>query len=98
MRKCIFARDSFHLPGILNDINNQDTSFLDCKHRHMMKCGAPPDIYRSPCTVCLPIKFHGFTSRISSKGYHYFIPGLNFFRDGMGPLKHLCSSIVYKHN
>ena len=43
MRKCSFAQDSFYLQGILNDINNQDTSFLDCKHRHMMKCGAPPD-------------------------------------------------------
>ena len=34
---------SFHLQGLLNDINEQDTSFLDCKHRHMMKSGAPMD-------------------------------------------------------
>ena len=52
-----------YLQGILNVINEQDTSFLDCKHRHMMKSGAPPDkvgvLYRM-----LPIEFHGFTSRI----------------------------------
>ena len=29
--------------GIPNDINEQDTSFLDGKHKHMMKSGAPPD-------------------------------------------------------
>ena len=34
-----FAQESFYL----NDINEQDTSFLDCKHKHMLKCGAPPD-------------------------------------------------------
>ena len=28
---------------ILDDIIEQDTSFLDCKHKHMMKCGSPPD-------------------------------------------------------
>ena len=39
----IFAQESFYLQGILNDINEQDTSFLDCQHRHMMKSEAPPD-------------------------------------------------------
>ena len=43
MRKYIFAQESFYLQGILNDINEQDTSFLDCKHKHMMKSRAPPD-------------------------------------------------------
>ena len=43
MRKCIFAQVSFYLQGVLNDINEQDTSLVDCKHKHMMKCGAPPD-------------------------------------------------------
>ena len=42
-KKYIFARESFYLQGILDDINEQDTSFLDCKHKHMMKSGAPPD-------------------------------------------------------
>ena len=46
MRKYIFAQESFCLQGILNDINEQDTSFLDCKHKHMIKCGAPPDKFR----------------------------------------------------
>ena len=40
--KYIFAQEGFYLEGILNDINEQDTSFLDCEHKHMMKCGAPP--------------------------------------------------------
>ena len=43
MRKNIFAQESLYLQGIFNDINEQDTPFLDCKHKHMMKCGAPPD-------------------------------------------------------
>ena len=44
--KCIFAQESFYLQGILDDINEQDTSFLDCKRKHMMKSEAPPDKYR----------------------------------------------------
>ena len=39
----ISAQEMFYLQGVLNDINEQDTSFLDCKHKHMMKCGAPRD-------------------------------------------------------
>ena len=35
--KYTFTQESFCLQGILNDINEQDTSFLDCKHKHMMK-------------------------------------------------------------
>ena len=27
-------------------------------------------------SVCLTIEFHGFTSRIKSKGYHCLVPGL----------------------
>ena len=52
MTKYIFAQESFYLQGILNDINEQETSFCDCKH--MMKCGAPPDKF-GVLTVCLPI-------------------------------------------
>ena len=63
MGKYIFTRKSFYLQGILNDINDQDTSFLDCKHKHMMKSRAPPD--NVGVMYCmLPIEFHGFTSRI----------------------------------
>ena len=41
--KIIFAQESFYLQGILDDINEQKTSFFDCKHKHMMKSGASPD-------------------------------------------------------
>ena len=44
----IFKQESFYLQGILNDINEQDTSSLDPKHKHMMKSGAPPHKIRSP--------------------------------------------------
>ena len=37
MIKYIFAQASFYLQGILDDINEEDTSFLDCKHKHMIK-------------------------------------------------------------
>ena len=60
---------------MLNDINEQGTSFLECKQKHMMKSGAPPDkvgvLHR-----LLPIEFHGFTSSIDLKGYHSLVPGL----------------------
>ena len=51
------------------------TPFLDCKHKHMIKSGAPPDKSES-YTVWLPIVFHDFTSRFYSKGYHSFVPDL----------------------
>ena len=44
--KIYFAQERFYLQGILKEINEQDTSFLECeqKHRwHMMKRGAPSD-------------------------------------------------------
>ena len=41
--KIYFAPKSFSLQGILDNINEQDTSFLDCKHKPIMKSGAPPD-------------------------------------------------------
>ena len=68
MRKYIFAKESFYLLVIVIDINKQDTSFLDCKHKHMMKCKAPPDTFG----VLLPIEFLGSTSRINSKGLSLF--------------------------
>ena len=42
-RKYIFTQENFYLQSILDDINEHDTSFVDCKHKHMMKIGAPPD-------------------------------------------------------
>ena len=73
-RKYIFAQESFYLQGILDDINEHDTSFLDCKHKHMVK--AELHLTSESCTIWLPIEFHGFISRINSKGYHSFVPGL----------------------
>ena len=61
--KYIFTQERFYLQHLLNDINERDTSFLNYKHEHMIKSGAPPDkvgvLYR-----LLPIKFHGFTNKI----------------------------------
>ena len=59
---------------------NRAHLFFYCKHKHMMKSGAPPEKF---CTVCLPIEFLGFTSRINSNGYHSWYY-LNFFRVCMG--------------
>ena len=98
-KKFISAQESFYLQGILNDINEQDTPFLDCKHRHLMKCEGPPDKVPSH-TICLPIEFHGFTSRINSKGYHCLVPGLIsiFLETVWVPLKnvinvHICNVV-----
>ena len=61
--KYIFTQESFYLQGILNDINGRDTSFLNYKHKHMIKSGDPPD--KVGVLYCLlPIEFHGFTSKI----------------------------------
>ena len=68
-------QESLYLQCILNDISEQDTSFLDCKHKHMMKSGAPPDNF-GVLYHLLPIEFHDFTSRIDSQGYHTLVPGL----------------------
>ena len=76
MRKYIVAQEGFYLQGILNHINEQDTSFLDCKHKHMLKCGAPPHKFGVHVPYVYPIKFNGFAIRINSKGYHSLVPGL----------------------
>ena len=68
--KYIFTQENFYVQRKLNDINEQDTSFLDSKHKHMMKNGAPPDnvgvLYR-----LLAIELHGFTSRINCLGLSF---------------------------
>ena len=61
--KYIFKQASFYLQGILDDINEQDTSFLNCKYKHMIKSGAPHDKFRILLHQ-LPKEIHGFTSRI----------------------------------
>ena len=90
MRKYIFAQESFYLQGIFNDINEQDTSFLDCKHKHMMKCGAPPDKFR----VHVPYVYL-WNSMVSKAELIlrvialWFLVLSQFFIDGMGPFKFL---------
>ena len=59
----MFTQAIFYLQGILNDINEHHTFFLDCKHNHLMESGAPPYKFRILHSL-LPIEFHGFTSRI----------------------------------
>ena len=61
--KYIFTQKSFYLQGILNDINEQDSFFLDCKHKHMAKSGAQLDKFRVLDRL-FPIEFRGFTRRI----------------------------------
>ena len=50
---------------MLNNINEQDTSFLDCKHKYLVKNGerVPPDRF-GVLHRLLPIEFHGFSNRI----------------------------------
>ena len=43
-----YTRKFLYLQVILNDTNEQDTSFLDCIHKHMIKSGAPAEQSRSP--------------------------------------------------
>ena len=81
--KYLFTHKSFHLQGIHNDINEQDTFIFDCKHKLMMKSGAPPDNV-GDLHLLLPIEFHGFTSRVITL---WFLVLSQFFRDGMGPFK-----------
>ena len=58
--KYIFTQKSVYPQGVLNGM---DESFLDCKHEHMMKSGAPPDKVRVLHRL-LHMEFHAFTSRI----------------------------------
>ena len=62
-RKYIFTQENFYLQGVFDDINEQGTSSLDCKHKQMMKSGAPPEKL-GVLTDLVPIEFHGFRSRI----------------------------------
>ena len=64
------------------------TSFLDCKHKHMMKSGAPPDKVGVLPRLLLT-EYHSFTSKIDFQGLSLFGSWsyLNLFRDGIGPFK-----------
>ena len=89
--KFISAQEGFYLQDILNDINQQGTSFLDCKHKYMMKCRAPTDKFK--------VLYYMFTYRIlwfHKQNYHCLVPVLIsiFFRNGMGPFQVIMSSFV----
>ena len=60
--KYVFTIKNFYLQGILNDINEQDTSFL-ILNTNMMNNRAPPDKFGVLHSL-LPIEVHSFTSRI----------------------------------
>ena len=47
-----FAQDCFCFQGIFIYINERDTSTSDCKHKHMLENGAPPDKFGVLYTVC----------------------------------------------
>ena len=65
-----------------------DTSFHDCKQKHMMKSGAPPDEFKV-LPHLFPMEFHGSQAELISKSSQSFFPGLiSIFRDGMGPFNH----------
>ena len=66
MRKYIFAQESLYQQGILDDIKEQNASFVVCKHKHMMKSGAQPDK--------LGVLYRMFTYIIS--WFHSLVPGL----------------------
>ena len=93
MEKYISTQESFYLQGILNDINEQDTSFLDCKQKHMMKRGAPPDkvrvLYR--CNLWSTIVSQ---AELIFKGYYSFVSNLiSFLAMVWVPLRSTMTSI-----
>ena len=92
----IFLHKVFYLQGIFNDIE-QDTSFFDCKHKHMMKSRAPHDKV-GVLYPLLPIEFHGFTTRIDFKGLSLFgsWPYLNFLEIVWVPLSPKTIAIHFK--
>ena len=74
----------FHFQGIFSYINERDTSTHDCKHKHMLENGAPPDKFGILYTFCYIIEFHGFNSNVLGLS-HWFLLLTRFFTDSMGP-------------
>ena len=50
--------------------------YLPDKAISLKDSGATPDKFRVHVPYVYPVEFHGFTSRINSKGYHSLVPGL----------------------
>ena len=61
-RKTCFCTRKF-LSKVVSVILYHDIPFLACKHKHLMKIGAPSDKF-GVHYHWLPIEFHGFNSRI----------------------------------
>ena len=57
LEKIYFEQASLYLQGIQDDINEKNTSVVDCKHKHMMKSRAPPEKFG--------VLYHMFTYSIS---------------------------------
>ena len=95
-QKIYFCTRKFLSTRLLNDIlNEQDTSFLDCKHKHMMKSGAPPDkfgvLYRM-------ITYNSMVSQaelILRVITLWFLVLSQFFRDRMGPFNDYETAVAY---
>ena len=56
-------------------MKEQDTSFLDRKHKHMMKSGAPSDKFGVLYHI-VTYRILLFHKQINSKDYHTLVPGL----------------------
>ena len=73
--KYIFKQESFCLQGILDDVNEQDPSSLECKHKHMKKSGAPPEKF-GVLPGLFPIEFNFSQAELISKSFQSLVPGL----------------------
>ena len=65
--KHAFVPESFYLQGVFSCMNERDISSSDCKHKHILENGAPPDKF----VVMYHLshrEFHGFNSRIHVSG------------------------------
>ena len=76
-------------------MNEPGTSFLDCKHKHMLKSGAPPHKVRSPVSsVSYRIpwfhKENGFLRVITLR----LLVLSQFFQRRYGPFRHAISFIL----
>ena len=93
--KYIFTQESFCLQGILNDITEHDTSCVDCKHKHMMKSGAPSDKSWCPApSVTYRIPWFQQQNYILRVITLWFLVLSQFFIDGMGPFKYKSESNI----
>ena len=63
-----------YLQSILNDINEQDTPFLDCKYKHMWKV----ELHLTMSESCTASYLYSMVSKaeLISKGYHCLVLGL----------------------